>query len=130
MSTYTVKLQYFQGPLELLLQLIEEQSLDITEISLAQITDQYIEHIKNLDIKPGDLSNFLVVAAHLLLIKSKAILPILELTQEEETNIREFQEKLEEYRKFRLLANEIKKLKRRNFISYSRDFYMGIAPIF
>lgn len=127
---YTVKLQDFQGPLDLLLQLIEEQTLDITEVSLAQITDQYIGYIKTIDIKPADLANFLVIASQLLLIKSKAILPTLELSPEEGEGIEDLKRKLEEYKKFRLFADELKKIERKKHISYSRDFYAGIDSIF
>lgn len=127
---YTVKLQDFQGPLDLLLQLIEEQTLDITEVSLAQITDQYISYIKAGDIKPADLANFLVVASQLLLIKSKAILPTLELSPEEEEGIEDFKRKLEEYKKLRFLADGLKKMERKKNTSYSRDFYAGINSIF
>lgn len=127
---YTVKLKDFQGPLDLLLQLIEEQTLDITEVSLTQITDQYIGYIKTADIKPADLANFLIVASQLLLIKSKAILPTLELSSEEEEGIEDLKRKLEEYKKYRLLADELKKIERKKKIAYSRDFYAGINSIF
>ncbi len=73
---YTVKLEKFEGPLDLLLRLIEEQKLDISEISLARVTDQYIEHLKEIQ-DPGELADFLVVAAKLLWIKSKLLLPML-----------------------------------------------------
>ena len=68
----------FSGPLGLLLQLIEGEKLDITEINLAKIADQYVEHIKTLeDTDAEEMADFLVIAAKLLFIKSKALLPTL-----------------------------------------------------
>jgi len=75
-TTYTVQLPVFAGPLDLLLQLIENNELDITQLSLAQITDQYLAYLKVLeDLKLADIASFLVIAARLLLIKSEALLP-------------------------------------------------------
>lgn len=83
----------------LLLQLIEKEELDITEISLSKIAEEYIEYIKNsVDIKAGDLADFLVVAARLLLIKTKALLPYLHPEEEEE--IKEFEDQLRMYKEF------------------------------
>jgi len=73
---YTVQLPIFEGPLDLLLQLIEREELDITKVSLAQVTDQFLGHIKLLEsLNIGQLADFLVVAARLILIKSEALLP-------------------------------------------------------
>jgi len=73
---YTVQLPVFEGPLDLLLQLIEREELDITKVSLAQVTDQFLGHIKLLEsLNIGQLADFLVVAARLILIKSEALLP-------------------------------------------------------
>jgi segregation and condensation protein A len=73
---YTVQLPAFEGPLDLLLKLIEREELDITEIALAQVADQYLLHVRTLESPdPNALSAFLVMAARLLLIKSRALLP-------------------------------------------------------
>ncbi|MBK9712980.1 MAG: segregation/condensation protein A [Kouleothrix sp.] len=73
---YTFQLPSFEGPLDLLLKLIEREELDITEIALAQVADQYLEHVRALDAPdPNAVSSFLVMAARLLLIKSRALLP-------------------------------------------------------
>ena len=73
---YRVALPVFEGPLDLLLHLIERQELDITQVSLAQVTNQYLEYMGQLrEHDPDDLTDFLVVAAKLLLIKSRALLP-------------------------------------------------------
>jgi segregation and condensation protein A len=76
MSGYSVETSVYEGPLDLLLQLIERAELDITRLSLAQVTDQYLQHIRNLPEKLADeVSAFLVIAARLIQIKSEALLP-------------------------------------------------------
>jgi segregation and condensation protein A len=73
---YTFQLPAFEGPLDLLLRLIEREELDITEIALAQVADQYLAHVRSMGSPdPNALSSFLVMAARLLLIKSRALLP-------------------------------------------------------
>jgi len=74
--TYQVALPVFEGPLALLLHLIERQELDITQVSLAQVTNQYLEYLSQVSERdPNHLADFLVVAAKLLLIKSRVLLP-------------------------------------------------------
>jgi segregation and condensation protein A len=73
---YTVSTPVYEGPLDLLLQLIERSELDITRLALAQVTDQYLEHMRRLqDSAAEEVSAFLVIAAKLLQIKSEALLP-------------------------------------------------------
>lgn len=75
-SNYSVETPVYEGPLDLLLQLIERAELDITRLSLAQVTDQYLQYIRNLPEKLADeVSAFLVIAARLIQIKSEALLP-------------------------------------------------------
>jgi len=77
--SYTVKLEQFEGPLDALLQLIEMEKLDISEVSLATVTDDYIKLLEaNPDLPPEELADFLVVASKLLLLKSKTLLPYLQ----------------------------------------------------
>jgi len=73
---YTVRLSVYEGPLDLLLDLIERAELDITKIALAQVTDQYLAHLRQVAQRDlAELASFLVVAARLLQIKSEALLP-------------------------------------------------------
>src|SRR3989344_5914455 len=82
---YSLKLEKFEGPLDLLLQLIERQELNITEVSLAAVTEQYLVYLsEHNDIAHEDLADFLVVAAKLLLLKSRLLLPELFVDDEEE----------------------------------------------
>jgi segregation and condensation protein A len=75
-SNYTIATPVYEGPLDLLLQLIERSELDITKLSLSLVTDQYLEYIHQLtDLAADEVSAFLVIAAKLLQIKSEALLP-------------------------------------------------------
>ncbi|HCJ52228.1 MAG: hypothetical protein A2898_00375 [Candidatus Kerfeldbacteria bacterium RIFCSPLOWO2_01_FULL_48_11] len=80
---HKVKLQQFEGPLDLLLQLIEQKELDISQVALADVTEQYIKYLQQVEqALPEELADFLVVAAKLLLIKSRILLPSLEVEEE------------------------------------------------
>jgi segregation and condensation protein A len=73
---YSVQTPVYEGPLDLLLDLIERAELDITEVSLALVTDQYLVYLSGLeDLNADEISAFLVIAAKLLQIKSEALLP-------------------------------------------------------
>lgn len=75
-SGYTIQLPVYEGPLDLLLELIERAELDITKVSLAQVTDQYLEYIRDLrEVDIENLASFLVIAARLIQIKSESLLP-------------------------------------------------------
>lgn len=129
--TYVVKLQQFEGPLALLLELIEAEKLKITEISLAKVTDQYLEYLKCLEVvEPRHLVEFLVVASRLILIKSRAILPTLELDEEEEDSIKDLERRLEEYKKFREAAKVLAELFAKKTHAYSRELYKGMTTVF
>jgi len=116
-----IKIDKFEGPLGLLLKLIEKEEMDITEICLAKITDQYINYIRNSDyIKPDDMADFLVVAAKLLLIKSKALLPY--LYSEEESEIEEFEQQLKMYKEFVEASKVIEKMIGKKKFMFAREF--------
>jgi segregation and condensation protein A len=75
-SPYTIQLPVYEGPLDLLLELIEQAELDITKVALAQVTDQYLAYLKKIpEHQLDDLVSFLLIAARLLQIKSEALLP-------------------------------------------------------
>tara|TARA_B100001964_G_C14132333_1_gene553491 strand:+ start:355 stop:1053 length:699 start_codon:yes stop_codon:yes gene_type:complete len=76
--SFKVSLEEFDGPLHLLLDLIESQGLPITNVSLSQVTESYLDHVNSTEVPPSELADFLVVATKLLLIKSRAILPVKE----------------------------------------------------
>jgi segregation and condensation protein A len=128
---YNVKLEKFEGPLELLLELIEKEKLSITELNLAKVTDQYLEHIRdNQNIHLENLADFLSVAAKLILIKSRALLPVLKLSEEDEEEIGDLTRQLEEYKKFKEISAQIGKLASLGRISYARPAYFGLKAVF
>lgn len=112
-------MEKFTGPLDLLLQLIEQEELDITEVSLAQVTNQYLEYLKQVEeLNPEEVADFLVVAAKLLLIKSRLLLPSLNLGGEEEAQELELQLRL--YQRFMSVGKAIDKLWRAQHIAWMR----------
>lgn len=105
-----VKLEKFEGPLDLLLHLIEKNKVDIYDIPIALITDQYLDYIKQMDTEDLNImSEFLVMAATLLDIKSRMLLPA-EVNEdgEEEDPRAELVEKLIEYKMYKYMSYELK----------------------
>ncbi len=124
---YQVQLEVFEGPLDLLLHLIEKQELDITRVSLAVVTDQYLEYIRHQEhISAENLAEFLVVAAKLLLIKSRALLPTPPTVEgEEEEDLGEaLVRQLQEYRRFKGLAQQLREREVEGLRAYLR-----VAPL-
>ena len=129
--TYQIKLEQFEGPLDLLLNLIEEEKLDITKVSLARVADQYLGYIKeNKNIKLENLADFLSVASKLILIKSKALLPFLQFSEEEEEEIKDLSKQLEEYKKFKDVSMKIAELSGNGKFSFTREVFEGVGPLF
>lgn len=119
MASVQVKLQQFEGPLPLLLQLIEQEKLSINDISLAAIAEQFLNYLSTVEEKyPDELADFLVVATKLLLLKSRTLLPYLELDEEEEEGSLEQQLKL--YKEFLEASKVIQKWLDRHHVLYSR----------
>jgi len=107
--TIQLKLEKFEGPLDLLLHLIDKHKVDIYDIPIAEITDQYLEYIKLLGENKMDvMSEFIEMAATLINIKSKMLLPATQVDEEEVDPRRELVEKLIEYKKFKLIAESLK----------------------
>lgn len=106
---YLVKTHIFEGPLDTLLSLIEKRKLFINDISLAQVADDYIAYIKSLNDFPiADSSHFILIASTLVLIKSKSLLPDLQLTPEEEENIHDLEDRLKQYQKYKALSQHLR----------------------
>ena len=127
--SYAVKTKQYEGPLGKLLELIEEKKLEITQISLAEVTGDFLRYVKGLGEKTESevLADFLVVAAKLVLIKSKALLPMLELSKEEETEIKDLEGRLRLYREFKLAGEHVRKLWDKNHISYGRELLSSLG---
>lgn len=109
-SGYKVATTVYEGPLDLLLQLIERAELDITKLALAQVTDQYLAHMSSLaDREPDEVSAFLVIATRLLQIKSEALLPRPPARQPEEEDPGEaLARQLITYKRFKEIAEILK----------------------
>ncbi len=108
---FEVKTAGYEGPLELLVSLIEKREVFINDISLTQVCDDYLETLNTMDRKDIDnMSDFVVIASTLLLIKSKSLLPNLSLSVEEEENIEDLEKRVEVYRQFKDIAREINSL--------------------
>ncbi len=128
---YNIKIEQFEGPLDLLLQLTEQEKLDITRVSLAQIADQYLQYISQAEnITLQNLADFLSVASRLILIKSKALLPLLEFSPEEEEEIKDLEHQLAQYKKFKDAAKEIAALLQAPFHCFSRESFVGQGVVF
>lgn len=111
-AEFTLEIEGFKGPLELLLDLIEQRKLDVNDVSLAQVSDDYITYIEDRSRVPlSETAQFVVVASTLLLIKSRSLLPALELTTQEEEDIRDLETRLRLYAETRHAA----KLLRQNW---------------
>jgi segregation and condensation protein A len=112
-QAYQVKLDTFEGPLDLLLHLINQYEIDIYDIPVAQITEQYMEYIHTMQhLELNIASEYLVMAATLLEIKSKMLLPKQEIEDDfdeyEEDPREELMERLIEYRKYKDAAEDLK----------------------
>lgn len=122
---YAIKIDNFEGPLDLLCHLIDKNKMNIHEINLSEITDQYIQYLKeqeqlNLEIA----SEFLVMAATLLYIKSKTLLPKQE-EEEEEITEEELIRRIIEYKKFK----EISKVLKQNYLNFSNRYFKAQEEI-
>src|ERR1700722_748867 len=107
-SPFTVKMPSFEGPFELVLELIEKRKLSVSELSLAQVTDDYIQHVRSQASFPmEDAAEFIGVAATLLLIKSKSLIPELELSPDEEGDVEELKDRLRQYEVVCCAAREL-----------------------
>ena len=122
---YKVKTAVFEGPFELLLSLVEERKLFINEISLAQVTDDYLNYVKILQSEGSlnmlELTGFIVIAATLILIKSKSLLPNLQLTGDEQGQIDNLEQRLRFYQAIKAVTPKIKDQFGRNIIFNRAD---------
>lgn len=160
---FNVNTEQFKGPFEKLLELIEERKLEITELNLASVTDDFLKYFESIkksaqtidqghsDSPTGEeesleqtdeqttprseeevrlLADFIVVAARLLLIKSKSLMPNLELTQEEETDIKDLEKRLQFYKDFKPAMTALKNMYASKNHSVSRPLFFGRPTIF
>ena len=116
---YSIKLENFEGPLDLLCHLIDKNKMDIYDINISEIADQYIDYINQMEKMNLDItSEFLVMSSTLLYLKSKHLLPK-EQDDEEEITEEELIRRIIEYKKYKEITKKLKE----NFLIYSKRFY-------
>ena len=132
MGDYVIKTEQFEGPLGLLLSFIEKRKLSINDVSLAEVSDEFIQYVqkeKENGFPLGQAAEFLYVAATLLLIKSKSLLPVLDLSDEEEGSIEELERRLALYKRFRTLSKSIQ-AQFGECVLYTRGGLESSTPVF
>lgn len=119
---YELKLEQFEGPLSLLLRLVEQEQLEITEVSLAKVTEDYLKYLDELEkrgqIAEEEMADFLVIAAKLLYIKSKALLPDLNGVEEEGSSL---EDQLKMYKEFFEASKNIEQIIKKKKFAYFRE---------
>ncbi len=129
-GNFSIKTEAFEGPLELLLDLIEKRKLLINDISLAAVTDDYIAYVRNLqESHMVETSQFVLIASTLLLIKSKSLLPVLDLTTEEEASVHDLEKRLRLYQLYRNRAEDLAALFGTSPL-FARTYVPDERPIF
>ena len=129
-ASFKVTVGEFSGSLESLLQIIQKRKMHISDVSLASVTDEYIDYVKSLGQLPqGQTAEFIVVAATLLLIKSKSLLPNMELTLEEEESIQDLESRLELYNIYKQAREILIDVLKTNKPLYAPKKYTNRTPI-
>ena len=107
---FTLETEAYQGPLEALLDMIEARKMSITDISLAEVCDSYLAYVEKMPSLPlGETAQFILVASTLLLIKSRTLLPSMDLTDEERESVDELEKRLQRLRIIRQCAKLLRK---------------------
>lgn len=127
---FSIKTEVFEGPLELLLDLIEQRKLLINNISLAAVTDEYMAYIGTIaENQLPETTQFVLIASTLLLIKSRSLLPVLDLTDEEEVSITDLETRLKLYQIYRRASMMLKEIFGTRML-YKRPFQAITVPLF
>ena len=129
-NDFQLKMTNFEGPLDLLLSLIEKKKLHISDVTLAQVTDDYISHIRSgQNISVENMANFILIASTLILIKSYSLISTLSITEEEKENIEDLENRLKKYQRIKELAVYIRDLFDKQII-YPREIVKNYDPVF
>src|SRR3989338_1920850 len=147
MTAYELKTEKFQGPLDKLLELIEEKKLEITEISLAEVTNDFLRYLQSLTITKEDANNpevsgedsfeirenmrlladFIAIASRLILIKSKSLLPDAPLTQDEEADIKDLEARLKIYRALKPAMRLLQERWQKSETEFSKPYFLNAS---
>jgi len=132
---YEITLDQWSGPLGKLLELIEAEKLPVNEVSMAKVTDGFLKYLEKFrDVGGGEerfrtdlrvLADFISVASKLIFLKSKYLLPGLALTEDEQEDIKELEERLKIYEQLKPALHHLQKLWRTSHKSYSRPYFLG-----
>lgn len=129
-TAFAIKTEVFEGPMELLIELVEKRKLLINDISLAEVTDEYMQAVATMqEMSLPNTAQFVALAATLLLIKSKSLLPVLDLSSEEEASIEDLEERLKLYQIYRNAAEEVQGLFGKNNL-YEPEYTPPSDPLF
>ncbi len=130
-DAFQIKLPVFEGPLDLLLYLIEREQLDITAVSLVQVTDQYLAYLRSGEqIDTYALAEFIAIGAKLIYLKSRALLPRPQPLEEGEEDLGDdLVRRLREYRRFKEAAGWLKELEARGLHAYPRMTPVTGVPV-
>lgn len=144
---YVLALENYQGPIDKLLELVQEKKLEITLVSIARVTDEFLAYFEKLkeaereaemsgidamahaDLKVV-LSDFLVIVSRLVLMKSKVLIPDLEVSEEEEEEMKDLEWRLKLYQELKGAGFEIQKIWRADPYSFGREFLMNREVLF
>lgn len=127
-NTFNVTVGTFTGPLDVLLTLIEDRKMLISDVSLAEVADDFVKFVQEQEYFPaGEAAHFILVAATLLLIKSRSLLPMMKLTEEEEEDVEGLEKRLSLYKIFRDASKELGRQGAQLFFGGRRR---DVSPIF
>lgn len=123
-QTYIAKTTNFEGPLDLLLGLIESRKLFINELSLSEVTTDYAEYVQGLKeserVPYYEITGYIVVLATLLLIKSRSLLPNFEINTEEAVSIEDLEERLKVYKIYKDIGKQLESLFGKNILYFKK----------
>jgi segregation and condensation protein A len=133
--SHKIHIKDFEGPLELLLDLIESKKLSINEVSLGRVTEEYFSYLQNLKEQEDssyheEVASFLVIASTLMLIKSRSLLPGFQVSEEEDSDIKELEERLLTYKRIKEMAVELEILSSARKEMYTRSAFSTVIPSF
>ena len=117
-NKYAIKIENFEGPLDLLCHLIDKNKMNINDIKLSEITDQYIEYINKMEEMNLEVtSEFLVMASTLIYLKSKSLLPS-DNEESEEISEEELLRRIIEYKKYKEITKTLKSMYEENSVRF------------
>lgn len=124
-NEYELRLENFTGPLDKLLELIEDRKMEITQVSLAAVTEDFLKYISNLQkVEFPLLADFISVGSRLVLLKSKSLLPDLKLSEEDEEGIKDLENRLKLYNELKPATKIIARLWREKNWELGRDYFL------